>query len=96
MAAMAGLWSNAIAAKVGQPAARRGPASARDTDLETRLEAALKCRSCCKLRYAPPVHMIKLTERREITPYKWVHPDEERPKLLRVPLSIQRRYARDG
>lgn len=24
------------------------------------------------------VHMIKLTETREITPYKWVHPDEER------------------
>jgi hypothetical protein len=29
-------------------------------------------------RYAPPVHMIELTETREITPYKWVHPDEER------------------
>jgi|1185.fasta_scaffold1310222_1 hypothetical protein len=29
-------------------------------------------------RYKPPVRMIKLTERREITPYKWVHPDEER------------------
>jgi hypothetical protein len=25
-----------------------------------------------------PVHMIKLTETREITPYLWVHPDEER------------------
>jgi hypothetical protein len=25
----------------------------------------------------PPVH-IKLTETREITPYLWVHPDEER------------------
>jgi hypothetical protein len=43
-----------------------------------KLEASLKCRSCRKGRYAPPVHMIKLTERREITPYKWVHPDEER------------------
>src|SRR6202171_3225799 len=43
-----------------------------------KLEAALKCRSCRKGRYAPPVHMIKLTETREITPYKWVHPDEER------------------
>ncbi len=31
-----------------------------------------------KGRYAPPVHMIKLTETREITPYIWVHPDEER------------------
>jgi hypothetical protein len=25
--------------------------------------------------------MIKLTETREITPYKWVHPDEERDCL---------------
>jgi hypothetical protein len=30
------------------------------------------------VRYAPPVHMIKLTAAREITPYKWVHPDEDR------------------
>jgi hypothetical protein len=29
-------------------------------------------------RYAPGVHVIKLTEKREIRPYKWVHPDEER------------------
>jgi hypothetical protein len=43
-----------------------------------KLEAALKCRSCKKGRYAPPVHMIKLTQEREITPYVWVHPDEER------------------
>jgi len=27
-------------------------------------------------RHAPPVH--KLTETREITPYKWAHPDEDR------------------
>jgi hypothetical protein len=43
-----------------------------------KLEAALKCRSCRKGRYAPPVHMIKLTATQEIAPYKWVHPDEER------------------
>ena len=49
----------------------------RDTPI-WKLEAALKCRSCRKVRYAPPVHMIKLTETREITPYVWVHPDEER------------------
>ena len=49
----------------------------RDTPL-WKLEASLKCRSCRKGRYAPPVHMIKLTEAREITPYLWVHPDEER------------------
>jgi hypothetical protein len=30
-----------------------------------------------KGRHAPPVHMIKLTETREITPYRWVHPEEE-------------------
>src|SRR5450631_4616449 len=33
-----------------------------------KLEAALKCRSCKKGRYAPPVHMIKLTQEREFTP----------------------------
>jgi hypothetical protein len=43
-----------------------------------KLEASLKCRSCRKGRHAPPVRMIKLTETRQITPYKWVHPDEER------------------
>lgn len=49
----------------------------RDTPL-LKLEASLKCRSCRRGRHAPPVHMIKLTERQEITPYVWVHPDEER------------------
>ena len=39
-----------------------------------KLEASLKCRSCRKGRYAPPVHMIKLTAAREISPYRWVHP----------------------
>jgi hypothetical protein len=47
-------------------------------DMNSKLAASLKSRSCRKGRYAPPVHMIKLTETREITPYKWVHPDEER------------------
>jgi hypothetical protein len=28
------------------------------------------------------VHMIKFTERREIIPYLWVHPDEERRGAL--------------
>jgi hypothetical protein len=41
-----------------------------------KLEASLRCRSCRKGRTAPPVHMIKLTERREIMPYKRVHPKE--------------------
>jgi hypothetical protein len=43
-----------------------------------KLEASLKCRSCRKRRYAPPVHTIRLTETQEIAPYPWVHPDEER------------------
>ena len=43
-----------------------------------KLEAALKCRSCRTPRYSPPVRMIKLTEERELAPYVWVHPDEER------------------
>jgi hypothetical protein len=41
------------------------------------LESFLKCRACSNASHAPPVHMIKLTERREITRYVWVHPDEE-------------------
>src|SRR3954467_13723031 len=39
----------------------------RDTPI-WKLEAALKCRSCRTPRYAPPVRMIKLTAKREITP----------------------------
>ena len=49
----------------------------RDTPL-WKLEASLKCRACRSRGSAPPVHMIKLTEARQITPYKWVHPTEER------------------
>src|SRR5258707_10384135 len=46
------------------------PSRPRDTPI-SKLEAALKCRSCTKGRWAPPVHMIKLTATREITPYRW-------------------------
>jgi hypothetical protein len=49
----------------------------RDTPI-WKLEGSFRCRSCGTRRYRPPVHMLKLTETREITPYKWVHPDEER------------------
>src|SRR3954469_540262 len=42
-----------------------------------KLEAALKCRSCRTPRYSPPVRIIKLTGQRELSPYVWVHPDEE-------------------
>jgi hypothetical protein len=48
----------------------------RDTPI-WKLEAALKCQSCRKGRYAPPVHMIKLTEARQTNPYRWVHPDDD-------------------
>ncbi|MGY4501610.1 hypothetical protein ACVWYH_005541 [Bradyrhizobium sp. GM24.11] len=49
----------------------------KDTPL-WKLEASLKCRSCRTTRYTSPARMIKLTETRQITPYKWVHPSEER------------------
>jgi hypothetical protein len=42
-----------------------------------KLEASLKCRSCRRGRYSPLVHMIRLTEQREIMPYGLAHPDEE-------------------
>jgi hypothetical protein len=48
----------------------------RDTPI-WKLEAALKCRSCRTPRHSPRVHMIKLTQQREIAPYKWVHPDDD-------------------
>jgi hypothetical protein len=48
----------------------------RDTPIG-KLEAALKCRSCRTPRYSPRVHMIKLTQQRQIAPYKWVHPDDD-------------------
>jgi len=38
-----------------------------------RRSGSWRCRSRRKGRYAPPVHMIKLTETGEVTPYKWVH-----------------------
>jgi hypothetical protein len=49
----------------------------RDTPI-WKLEAALKCRSCRKADYAPPVHTIKLTEKRQTMPYRWMHPDDDR------------------
>jgi hypothetical protein len=48
----------------------------RDTPI-WKLESALKCRSCRTPRHSPPVHMIKLTQLREIAPYAWVHPDDD-------------------
>src|SRR3979490_1433787 len=48
----------------------------RDTPI-WKLEAALKCRSCRTPRYSPRVHMIQLSQQREIAPYKWVHPDDD-------------------
>jgi hypothetical protein len=60
----------------GKPASGRHPPAA-DTPI-WKLEASLKCRSRRKGRWAPPVRMVRLTEARSITPYKWVRPDEER------------------
>jgi hypothetical protein len=71
---MAGLRSNAIAAK--RASLPLDAIRDRDTPI-WKLEAALKCRSCKKGQYAPPVQMIKLTMEREITPYVWAHPDED-------------------
>jgi hypothetical protein len=48
----------------------------RDTPL-WKLEASFKCRSCRKRRYAPPVHVIKLTAERGVALTKWFHPSEE-------------------
>jgi hypothetical protein len=46
--------------------------------------------------YSPPAYIIKLTETREITPYVWVHPDDERcgrwavaPLLRRVQIALK-------
>jgi hypothetical protein len=49
----------------------------RDTPI-WKLEGSFRCRSCGTRRYKPPVHLIKLTQEREVTPYVWVHPDDER------------------
>jgi hypothetical protein len=46
-----------------------------------RFSAAISSASiavCGTRSYRPSVHTIKLTETREITPYGWVHPDDER------------------
>ena len=42
-------------------------------------------------RCAPPVHMIKLTDTHEITPYLWVYPAEERVFYL---VESERKQAR--
>jgi len=47
------------------------------TDASDSRAGAMKCRLCSKDRYAAPVHMIELTEVREVTPYRWVHAKEE-------------------
>ncbi|MGX7742325.1 hypothetical protein [Rhodopseudomonas parapalustris] len=49
----------------------------RDTPI-WKLEASLRCRACSTRRYRPPVRLVKLTERQEITPYRWDHPGDER------------------
>jgi RNase P subunit RPR2 len=57
----------------------RSNVSARKTRASLPLDGIRRpCRSCRTPRYSPPVRMIKLTEQRELSPYVWVHPDEER------------------
>jgi hypothetical protein len=56
-----------------------------------KLEVALICRSCHKDRHAPPVHMVKLTETREITPYSWTHPDDDDRRISVQPSATCRR-----
>jgi hypothetical protein len=54
-------------------------ASRRERDAPIwKLEPSFRRRSCGTRRYKPLARIIKLTEQREITPHKWVHPDEER------------------
>jgi hypothetical protein len=60
----AGSRSNATAVRPA-PAYHSALSAGRGTRPIWKLEAALKCRSCKKGRYAPPVHMIKLTATRE-------------------------------
>jgi hypothetical protein len=58
------------------PASRSMPSAVR----AIRRSGNSKVRSdaCGTPRYKPPVHLIKLTQEREVTPYVWVHPDDER------------------
>jgi hypothetical protein len=53
----------------------RSPA-ARYADLETGVFAEMPL--VPEGRYAPPVHLIRLTGVRQTVPYVWVHPDEDR------------------
>jgi hypothetical protein len=39
---------------------------------------------------AAPVHMIELTDPREITPYVWVHPDYVQARTNASPNSVSR------
>jgi hypothetical protein len=68
--------------EVELPFAKRSPAldairRLRDTPI-WKLEGSFRCRSCGTRRYKPPLHLIKLTQEREVAPYVWVHPDDKR------------------
>jgi hypothetical protein len=70
MSGTAGSKSNATLQDPREPAARCDQASAQYADLKTGGGVEMPFRK--KGRYAPPVHLIKLTQERE-TPYVWVH-----------------------
>jgi hypothetical protein len=59
----------------GEPATGRHPPAAGHADLE--VGSFIEVPVLSEGSSAPPVRMMKLTEMRAITPYKWVHPDQE-------------------
>src|SRR5689334_17343440 len=60
----------------GEHALGCDPQGARHADLEA--GAVVPVPVVGTRRYKPPARMIKLTEQREITPYKWVHQTRSR------------------
>src|ERR1035437_6279948 len=62
-------WLEVVCHHCGTRASLRLDAIRRPRDTPIwKLEAALKCRSCKTPRYAPSVHMIRLTNERKIAP----------------------------
>jgi hypothetical protein len=73
-------------ATYANPGRRHKERAARDVNCNAQFrckEQIVRCRlataiSAAPRWCAPPVHMIKLTEARQTTPYRWVHPDDDR------------------
>jgi hypothetical protein len=73
MAGTAGSRSNASGAKQRPASRSRTSPALQHTDIEAGSRPEMPI-----MPHAPPVHLIKLTKQREMDPYFWVHPDEER------------------